>query len=65
MKPASHEFNNWTVSVKISITAEKHHDQNASWGVKGLFSLHIPYCCSVVKEVRTGTQTRENPGGRS
>jgi hypothetical protein len=27
--------------VRVSIAAMKHHDQKASWGGKGLFSLHF------------------------
>jgi hypothetical protein len=40
----------------------KHHDQEASWGGKGLFSLHFPHCCSSLKEVRTGTQAGHGAG---
>jgi hypothetical protein len=29
---------------------EKHHGQEASWGGKGLFSLHFPHCCSSPKK---------------
>ena len=39
----------------------KHHDQKASWGGKGLFiwlTLHSPS----LEEVRTGTQTGQEPG---
>ena len=43
---------------------DKHHDQEASWGGKGLFGLHF-YHCSSQKEVRTGTQAGQEPGGRS
>ena len=39
-----------------------HHDQEASWGGKGLFSLHFPHCCSSPKEVRTGTQAGQEAG---
>jgi hypothetical protein len=38
-------------------TCTKHHDQEASWGGKGLFSLHFPHCCSSPNVVRTGTHT--------
>jgi hypothetical protein len=40
----------------------KHHDSEASWGGKGLFSLHFPHCCSSLKEVRTGTQAGQEAG---
>jgi hypothetical protein len=40
----------------------KHHDQEASWGGKGLFSLRFPHCCSSPKEVRTGTQAGQKAG---
>jgi hypothetical protein len=30
-----------TVLVRVSIAAMKHHDQEASWRGKGLFSLHF------------------------
>jgi hypothetical protein len=29
------------VLVNVSITVMNHHDQKASWGRKGLFSLHF------------------------
>jgi hypothetical protein len=29
------------VLVRVSISAQKHHDQEANWGGKGLFSLHF------------------------
>jgi hypothetical protein len=29
------------VLVRVTIAAVKHHDQEASWGGKGLFSLHF------------------------
>jgi hypothetical protein len=39
----------------------KHHEQKASWGRKGF----IKDCSSSLKEVRTGTQAREESGGRN
>ena len=33
------------------------------WG-KGLFGFRFPHCCSSPNEVRTGTQTGQDPGGR-
>ena len=35
----------------------KHHDQEASWGGKGFFSLYFLHCWSSPKEVRTETHT--------
>ena len=32
---------------------------------KGLIQLTLPHCCSSPKEVGTGTETRQGPGGRS
>jgi hypothetical protein len=40
----------------------KHHDQEASWGGKDLFSLHLTNCSSSPKEVRTGTQAGQEVG---
>ena len=34
-------------------------------GTKGFIWLTLPRCCSQLKEVRTGTQTGQNLGGRS
>ena len=36
----------------------KHYDQEASWGIKGLFRLHF----HITKEVRTGTQAGQEAG---
>lgn len=47
------------VLVRVSIVVKKHHDQKASWGGKDLFGLHFHST-----EVRIGTQTGEDPGGR-
>ena len=44
----------------------KHHDQEASWGGKVfLFHLTLPHYCPSPQKVRTGTQTRQELGGRS
>jgi hypothetical protein len=48
------------VLVRVSIAAMKHHDQNASWEGKGLFSLHFH---SAVHEQRSLGQ--ELPQGRN
>jgi hypothetical protein len=41
---------------------KNHHDQEASRGRKGLFSLHFPRCCSSSNEVWTGTQAGQEAG---
>ena len=43
----------------------KHHEQEASWGGKGLFSLHFACCCSSPKDIRTGTQAGQEAGADS
>ena len=54
----SQSFYSWT----------KHHDQEASWGGKGLFGLHLHFTLrgemyiSLTKEVRTGTQAGQEAG---
>jgi hypothetical protein len=48
--------------VKVSVAAMKHHDQNAR---KGLIQLSLPHSCSSPKEIRAGTQTGQEPEGRS
>jgi len=50
-----------SVLVRVPIPAQ-HHDQEPSWGGKGLFSSHFPHCCSSPKEVRTGTQAGQEAG---
>jgi hypothetical protein len=39
----------------------KHHDQEASWGGKGLFSLSF-FMLFITKEVRTGTHIGQEAG---
>ena len=52
--------------MRVSIAAMKHHDQKASWGEKGSFGLYFfLYCCSLSKEVKTGTQTGQDSAGRT
>jgi hypothetical protein len=43
----------------------KHHDQEASGGRKEFIQLILQHCFSLTKEVRTGTRTEQEPGGRS
>lgn len=54
-----------SVSVRASITVVKHCDQKTSSERKGLTQLTLPYYCSSLKEGRTGTQGRQEPGGRN
>ena len=44
------------VSVRVSVAVTKHHGQESSWEERGLFGLHF-------HEVKTGTQTGQEPGG--
>ena len=61
-----HQARWWEGScLRISIAVTKHHDQKASWGGKGLFVLLFHSHSSSLKEVRTATQTGQEPGGRS
>ena len=53
------------LSLGICCCAEN-HDLRASWGQRIFsFLLTLPDHCSSSKEVRIGTQTRQDPGGRS
>jgi hypothetical protein len=49
------------VFVRITIAVMKHHDQSKL----GLFGLDFQHHSSSLKEIRTGTQTEQKPGGRS
>jgi hypothetical protein len=55
----SHDSLDQVLSSSLSwsgfLFLHKHHDQEASWGGKGLFSLHF-HTAVITKEVRTGTQ---------
>lgn len=55
---------NVSVSVRVSIAGTKHHDQKASWAGK-FARLTLPYSCSLLQEVRMGTQAVLDPGGRN
>jgi hypothetical protein len=50
--------------VRMAIVEIKHCDQS-HLRREGFIWLTFPYCCSSPKEVRTGTQTGQEPGGRS
>jgi hypothetical protein len=52
------------VLVKISIVVIKHHDQS-NWRRKGFIWLTLPQHCSSSKEVRIGTQARQDPGNKN
>jgi hypothetical protein len=42
---------------------DKHHDQERSkLGRKGFIQLILQHCCSLLKEVRTGTQAGQEAG---
>jgi hypothetical protein len=47
----------------VTIAAMKHYDQT-NWGRKGFIWLTLPHDCSSSKEDRTGTQTKQEPGGK-
>jgi len=49
--------------VRATTAVMKHHDQK-QFGKKGFLCLILPYHCSSSKEVRTGTQTGQEPEGR-
>lgn len=53
-----------TFLVRITIAMLEHHDQRDLWR-KGFSWLKLPHYSSSLKEVRTGTQTGQDPGGRS
>ena len=53
------------VLVRVSIAMMEHHDQIAAWERKGFIWLTFLHCCSSLKEVRTRTQTGQEPGGKS
>ena len=47
------------------MAATKHHDQKASWGGKVFIWFTLRDHSPSLEEVRTGTQARLEPGGRS
>jgi hypothetical protein len=51
------------ILVWVSVAMEKHHDQS-NLGRKGFSQLKLPDHSSSSKEVRTGTQTMQEPGGK-
>jgi hypothetical protein len=50
--------------VRLSIAVMKHHGQS-NLDKTGFIWIMLPHCCSSLKEVRTGTQTLQEPGGRN
>lgn len=42
----------------------KHHDQKIV-GTERVFCLTLQHCCSLLKEVRKGTQEGQDPGGKN
>jgi hypothetical protein len=53
-----------SVLVRVTVVVIKHHDQKASWRRKDLFWLTFQHWCPSLKEVRTGSQTAQEPGDR-
>jgi hypothetical protein len=53
-----------SVLVRVTVAVVKHPDQR-KLGRKGSICLTLPSHCSSSEEVRTGTQVRQEPGGRS
>ena len=52
--------------VRVCIAAKKQYDQKNNKGRKGLIQRTLLWhCCSLPKEVRTGTQAGKERGGRS
>jgi hypothetical protein len=53
---------------RVSIAVMKHYGQKSKLGRKEFIWLTLPYGCSSLKEVRTGTtgtQAGQEPGGRN
>jgi hypothetical protein len=55
---------NQLVLLRVIIAVMKYHDQS-NLGMKEFIQLILPYHCSSSEEVRTGTQTEQESGGRS
>ena len=52
-----------TVSVRVSIPGQNiMTKKQVGGGRKGFTQLTFPYCCSSLKEVRTGTQAGQETG---
>jgi hypothetical protein len=51
--------------VRVSIISMKHNDQKIKLGSKEFIWCTLPYFCSSLKEVRTGTLAEQDSGGRS
>jgi hypothetical protein len=50
------------ILVRVSIAVTKYYDQKNKLGRKGFIQHTLPYHCSSSKEVKTGTQTGQEPG---
>ena len=50
------------LSSSCFLFLHEHHEQEASWGGKDLFSLHFPHCSLSPKDVRTGIQAGQEAG---
>jgi hypothetical protein len=51
--------------VRVSIATTKHHDQKASWGGKGLFSLHTNILLFIIEGSQDRNLKTQDAGGRS
>lgn len=58
------DITNTSPRVRVTIAVMKPHDQS-NLGKKGFIQLTLPHCCLSLKEVRTGIQTGQKPGGKS
>jgi hypothetical protein len=64
MRQEGLKFKFWATKSSGFYSWTKHHDQEASWGGKGLFSLHFHIAVhhQGSKEVKTGTQAGQETG---
>jgi hypothetical protein len=44
--------------IMVLIAVMKHYDQKSGWE-KRVIWLKLPYCCSLLKEFRTGTEIEQ------
>jgi len=50
--------------LRVTLVVMKHHDQS-NLGREEFILLSLPHHCSPLKEIRTGTETGQEPGSRS
>ena len=53
------------VLVRVSVAVKRHQEKKSKLGRKGFIQLIFLQHCSLLKKVRTGTQTGQNPEGSS